>query len=92
MTDPMTNPPTPSRENLWWRLLWMLIVGALMGVAHVLTNALAVVQFIIMIVNKGERNREITGFGKRLGLWLAKAASFQTAASDDKPWPWSPFE
>ncbi len=84
--------PTTGRESLWMRLLWMVILGAVMSLAHLLTNALAFVQIILMAVNKGQRNEEIASFGIRLGKWLAKATRFQTAASEDKPWPWTPFE
>ena len=44
-----------------------------------------------MATNKRQPNAEIAAFGKRLGLWLAHAARFQTAATDDKPWPWAPL-
>jgi hypothetical protein len=50
-----------------------------------------VVQLIIMATSKRQPNAEIAAFGKRLGLWLAQAARFQTAASEDKPWPWAPL-
>ncbi len=94
---PTAVPPTEvppmgdARESLWLRLLWMVIIGVLMGVAQMLTNIMALVQIILMAVNKGPHNAEIARFGTSLGLWLAKAARFQTAASEDKPWPWSPL-
>lgn len=89
MPDPI---PSSSRESLWTRLLWMLLIGALTSVTQALLNLLAVMQIIIMALNTSRPNAEIAAFGKRMGLWQAKASRFQTAASDDKPWPWSPLE
>ena len=85
----MSDPKTP--DSLWLRLLWLVIIAAMMSVAQTLLTLLTVVQLIIMALGKRQPNAEIAGFGKRLGLWLAQAAQFQTAASEDKPWPWAPL-
>lgn len=82
----------PTRESLWIRLLWMILIGVLMNLAQTLLGVLAVIQLIIMALSKSAPNGEIAAFGKRLGLWLAKAARFQTAATEEKPWPWSSLE
>ena len=94
MVDPntMEEPPEPEADGLWWRLLWSVIMWALISLAGSLLVASTVVQFIIMVVNKGKPNAEIAWFGQGLGSWLAKAARYQTAASEDKPWPWSPMQ
>lgn len=78
-----------SHESLWMRLLWMVVIAILMGMAQTLLNVLALVQLIVLAVTKRQANAEIAGFGRRLGLWMAKSARFQTAESDEKPWPWS---
>jgi hypothetical protein len=85
----MSDPNTP--DSLWLRLLWLVIIAAMMSVAQTLVSLLTLVQLIIMATNKRQPNAEIAAFGKRLGLWLAHAARFQTAATDDKPWPWAPL-
>lgn len=85
----MSDPKTP--DSLWLRLLWLVIIVAMMSVAQTLLSLLTFVQLIIMATNKRQPNAEIAAFGKRLGLWLAQAAQFQTAASEDKPWPWAPL-
>ena len=82
--------PTPT-DSLWLRLLWLVIIAAMMSVAQTLVSLLTLVQLVIMATNKRQPNAEIAAFGKRLGLWLAHAARFQTAATDDKPWPWAPL-
>lgn len=87
MSD-MSNSPT-AKGSLWLRLLWMIVVSFLMGLAQTLVNVLALVQLIVMATAKGAPNAELQGFGKRLGQWLAKAARYQAAESDERPWPWS---
>lgn len=92
MSDLPPNSAPAGRESLFLRLLWMVILGVLMGVGQMLINVLAVVQIILMALNNGQRNHEIARFGGKIGLWLAKSARFQTASSELKPWPWSPLD
>ena len=62
---------------------------------HVLVTFVGVatiIQFIVMVVGKGEPNERLAEFGESLGIWVAKAARYQTAASEVKPWPWSELD
>ncbi len=86
-----TNIPV-TRDSLWLRLLWMVFIGALMSVAQSVLGLMAVIQLIIMALNKAKPNAEIAAFGKRMGMWLGKATQFLTATSEQKPWPWSPLD
>lgn len=95
MTDPTPEPrilPEPEAPNgsIWMRGLMMLIFALLIGLAQTILHALTLLQFVLMLIDKGKPNAQIASFGKTLGGWLAKAAAFQTAQSDAKPWPWSP--
>jgi hypothetical protein len=45
-----------------------------------------------MVTRGGRPNVEIAWFGKRIGDWSAKAIRYQTAADDEKPWPWTPLD
>lgn len=83
---------TPDRPSLWARLLWMIILGVLLSLAQTVLYAVAVVQLVLMAVNVGKPNPEIAAFGKRLGPWMAKAVAYQTAASEERPWPWAPLD
>ena len=76
-------------ENLGLRLVAMIIVWVLMSMAQSLLGLLAVLQFVIMLVNKREPNEQIAEFGHTMGLWMAKASRFQAGASEVKPWPWT---
>ncbi len=81
----------PQSKAMWARLLHVILVAILASLAQTVLNVMAVVQFIIMATGRGKPNDQIAHFGKSLGDWLAKAARFQTASSEDKPWPWSPL-
>lgn len=95
MTDTNTesgsqpDPGAGTRTPIWLRGLMMLLLAILIGLGQTVLHVLTVLQFILMLIEKGRPNQQIAGFGKDLGDWLAKAAAFQTAASEDKPWPWT---
>ena len=80
------------RSALWLRLLYLVLVSFLIGAAIMVMQVLTVVQFIIMLVDRGAPNPQIAAFVKSFGNWVSKAVRFQTAQSEDKPWPWSPLE
>ena len=74
------------------RLLHLVLVGILIGAAVAVLHVMSLVQFVIMLIDKGQPNPQIAAFGKGLGLWLAKAVQFQTAQAEVKPWPWTPLD
>lgn len=74
-------------ESPWIRGLYMLVFAVLIEVARWLLLVAAVLQFLWLLIAK-ERNGHIAEFGDSLSKWLARAARFQTAASEDKPFPW----
>jgi hypothetical protein len=86
---PAAEPGTAPKNQLWMRGLMMLLIAILIGLAQTVLFALTVLQFILMLIDKGKPNTQIASFGKTLGAWLTKAAAFQTAASEEKPWPWT---
>ena len=94
----MANPNPPQdhedhpAESLWLRLLWMILIAMMLGLVQTVLQVTALVQFILMVTRQGRPNVEIAWFGKRLGDWSAKAIRYQTAADDEKPWPWTPLD
>ncbi len=102
MSDPNSDAanPTTLREpgspapqaSVWPRGLMMLLIAVLVWLAQTVLQFLTLVQFILMLVDKGKPNAQIASFGRTLGGWLAKAARFQTAESEEKPWPWTPAD
>ena len=70
-----------------FRGLFMLIVIFCFGIAQGLLYAMALVQFLWILLAQ-ERNRFLADFGRSLGLWLAEAAWFLSGDTEEKPFPW----
>ena len=79
-------------ENIWVRLLNVVIIAVLMSFASTLLGFLTVAQFLIMLFNKRQPNEQLAEIGTTMGVWMAKAARYQTAASNVKPWPWTELD
>lgn len=84
-------PETP-KDAMGQRLLYMVLIWVMLSVAQTVLTLLTVVQFVIMLVNTGEKNQRLANFGTDLGIWMAKAARYQSAASQVKPWPWTDLD
>ncbi|GAB1379252.1 DUF4389 domain-containing protein [Pararhodobacter aggregans] len=92
LDDDKAEPPVEeSYRQLIPRILWIVVITMLISVAQSLLFAVAVLQVVIMIGNKGRPNEELGDFGAMVGAWVAKAARYQSAASEQKPWPWTPM-
>ncbi len=81
-----------AQDNIWMRLLWMVMIALMISVAQTVLGVVTLIQFIIMLTNKRQPNERLAEFGSSLGIWIAKAARFQTAASEVKPWPWTEID
>jgi xanthine dehydrogenase iron-sulfur cluster and FAD-binding subunit A len=79
-------------DNMLMRLIYMLLIAFMISVAQTVLGVATVVQFIVMLVNNKEPNARLAAFGTDLGIWVAKAARYQTAASNVKPWPWTDLD
>jgi hypothetical protein len=84
--------PEAAREGMAMRLLHMVIIAVMLSLSQTVLTLLTVVQFVVMLVNSGQRNQRLADFGTDLGIWMAKAARYQSAASDVKPWPWTDLD
>lgn len=89
--DPET-PHEDDLENIWLRLLNVVIVAVLMSFASTILGFVTVAQFLIMVFNKRKPNDQLAEIGTTMGVWMAKAARYQTAASEVKPWPWTELD
>jgi hypothetical protein len=85
------SPLEPGPREVWPRILWIVVMTALISVAQSILFAVAVLQMVFLIAQKGRPNEELGDFGAMVGAWIAKAARYQSAASDQKPWPWTPM-
>ena len=80
------------KDSIGSRLIYMIIIWFMIQLAQTVLGVMTVVQFVIMLVNSGEPNERLADFGTDLGIWIAKAARYQTAASNVKPWPWTELD
>ncbi len=78
--------PTTEPRNIWMRGLFMLLFAFLFGVGHIVLNAIAVVQFLGLLITR-EPNELLARFGASLSNWFSDVARFQTCATDNKPFP-----
>lgn len=79
-------------DSMLLRLIYMLLIAVMISLAQTVLGVATVVQFVVMLVNKKQPNERLADFGTDLGIWIAKAARFQTAASNVKPWPWTELD
>ena len=84
--------PAVEDENILARLVYMFIIWIMLSFAQTILTFSTVVQFIIMVANQKQPNERLADFGTDLGVWIAKAARYQTGASDVKPWPWTELD
>lgn len=85
-------PEEPVRENLFTRLIYMIIIAFMISFASSLIGVLAILQFIIMLFSQKQPNERLAALGTDVGIWVAKATRYQTAASEVKPWPWTELD
>lgn len=79
-------------DSLWMRLINMTIIGILLSFTQTILWVLAILQFVIMVFNKRVPIEQLSEFGTTMGVWMAKAVRYQTAASEVKPWPWTELD
>jgi len=83
----------PEKEDtIWLRLLYMLLIAVMISLAQTILGVVTLIQFVVMLLNNKQPNDRLADFGTDLGIWIAKAARFQTAASNVKPWPWTELD
>lgn len=86
-----TRPPDKlTVHDVWLRGVFMLLFIIAFTVGQWLLNLLAIVQFVWLVFAR-EHNQFIAGFGNSLAIWLAEVGRFLTCATEDKPFPWSPW-
>ncbi len=79
-------------DNMFLRLIYMLLIAVMISIAQTVLGIATIIQFVLMLVNNRQPNERLADFGTDLGIWIAKAARFQTAASNVKPWPWTELD
>ncbi|MBK0397954.1 DUF4389 domain-containing protein [Limibaculum sp. M0105] len=88
--DAPASEPRRDRKPVWIRGAFMLFFLAAFSLAQGLLAATAVIQFLSLLI-AGSPNAFLVDFGKSLGRWLDQTAKFQSAASEERPFPWAPW-
>jgi hypothetical protein len=84
--------PAAAADPLLLRLVYMVLIWAMLSLASTVLTVATVLQFVLMALNGRRPNERLAEFGTDLGIWIAKAARFQTGASEVKPWPWTELD
>lgn len=79
-------------DSLLMRLIFMILIAIMISFAQTVLGVVTVIQFVILVINNKQPNERLADFGTDLGIWIAKAARYQTAASNVKPWPWTELD
>jgi len=85
-------PEPTKKDGIGMRLIYMILIAILISLAQTVLGVATLIQFVILVLNRGKPNENLAEFGTSLGIWIAKAARFQTAASEVKPWPWTELD
>lgn len=78
-------------DSIGMRLVYMVLIWLMIQLAQTVLGFVTVIQFVILLIHKAP-NERLADFGTDLGVWMAKAARYQTAASNVKPWPWTELD
>ena len=79
-------------DNMLLRLVYMVLIAIMISFAQTILSVATLIQFVVMLLSNKQPNERLADFGTDLGIWIAKAARYQTAASNVKPWPWTELD
>ncbi len=74
--------------DVWMRLLFIVILYALYGVARVVLFFIVVFQFLATLFT-GSTNERLLVFGKQLAEYIYQLVQYLIYSSDDKPFPFA---
>ncbi|MGY6547913.1 MAG: DUF4389 domain-containing protein [Roseinatronobacter sp.] len=89
--DTLQPSPTPEhpRDPLWKRAIFMGIIAVMVSFAQSILILVAIIQFVVLLLDQRQPNPRIAEFGVMVGDWVAGAARYLSVASDAKPWPFN---
>ena len=83
--------PEVKPDGIGRRLVHVILIALMLSFAQTVLTLATVIQFVILLSHK-RPNERLAEFGTDLGIWIAKAARYQTGASEVKPWPWTELD
>jgi len=79
------------KTNPWERGLYMLLFVFIYSVAEVVLGALVLIHFIMVLIH-GKPDQRLKDFGNDLSKFIYKVFLFLTYNSEEKPFPFKPWE
>ena len=79
-----------TRPSIWLRLVSMIVLAIAFNIAEIVIFAVVVFQFLAVLFT-GKPNTQFTRFGRNLAGYLQQIAKFMTFATEEKPFPFSPW-
>ncbi len=79
---------TERKRNIWMRGLFMLLMGFALHVSGTMLAVIAVIQFVIVLVN-GSPNARLLVFGRSLANYLRQIVNYLTFVTETMPFPFS---
>ena len=79
-----------TRPSIWLRLVFMIVLVIAFNIAEIVLIAVVVFQFLAKLFTR-KPNEHFTRFGTGLGRYLQQIVSYLTFASEEKPFPFSPW-
>ena len=76
--------------SFWIRVLFMLIFALVLWALWLAAIVICVVQTVIVLIT-GEINEQLQKLGAIAAQYLSQIVSFMVFATEDKPFPFSPF-
>ena len=77
-------------ENTWIRLAFIILFAISMQISGVILTLTVIVQFLTQLLT-GRPNEQVSKFGQNLASFVYQTIRFLTFASDEMPWPFSPW-
>ena len=76
--------------TFWIRVVFMLIFALVLWALWLAVIVIIVVQTVIVLIT-GEINEQLQKLGAIAAIYLSQVVSFMVFATEDKPFPFSPF-
>ena len=77
-----------NKRNIWVRGLFMLLMALAMHVGGTVLGVIAVIQFVIMLLND-QPNARLAKFGRGLARYFQQIVNFLSFAAEDIPFPFN---
>ena len=86
--DPETAAKNVLNENVWRRLVYIVLFAVAMNVVWMILWALVLVQFLSRLFS-GKSIERAAEFGQNLATYAYEVVRFLTFRTDETPWPFA---